>query len=75
MPQPLTLVKIVDRILYRTDGVTQVSVADTTIFVWIRVGSVEMNCFPFYDNIVVQYLKTIFGKAKSIVNFQDRRLA
>ena len=31
MPQTLTLVKILDRVLYRTDGVTQVSVADTTI--------------------------------------------
>ena len=32
MPQPLTLVKKVDRILYRTDGVTQVSVVGATIF-------------------------------------------
>ena len=32
MPQPLTLVKIVDRVLYRTDGVTQVSVVGATIF-------------------------------------------
>ena len=31
MPQSLTLVKIVDRVLYRTDGVTQVTVLDTTI--------------------------------------------
>ena len=31
MPQPLTLVKIMDRILYRTDGVTQVSVVSPTI--------------------------------------------
>ena len=28
MSQPLTLVKKVDRVLYRTDGVTQVSVLD-----------------------------------------------
>ena len=32
MSKPLTLVKIMDRILYRTDGVTQVSVLDTTSF-------------------------------------------
>ena len=32
MLQPLTLVKIMDRILYRTDGVTQVSVVGATIF-------------------------------------------
>ena len=33
MPQTLTLVKILDRVLYRTDGVTQVSVLHTTISV------------------------------------------
>ena len=32
MPQPLTLVKIMDRVLYRTDGVTQVTVVGATIF-------------------------------------------
>ena len=39
MPQPLTLVKIVDRVLYRTDGVlyrtdgvTQVTIVGATIF-------------------------------------------
>ena len=32
MPQPLTLVKIINRILYRADGVTQISVLDTTIY-------------------------------------------
>ena len=31
LPQTLTLVKILDRVLYRTDGVTQVTVLDTTI--------------------------------------------
>ena len=32
MVKSLTLVKIVDRVLYRTDGVTQVSVVGATIF-------------------------------------------
>ena len=32
MPQPLTLVKIMDRVLYRADGVTQVTVVGATIF-------------------------------------------
>ena len=32
IPKPLTLVKIMDRILYRADSVTQVSVLGTTIF-------------------------------------------
>ena len=31
MPQPLTLVKKVDRVLYRTDGVTQIPVVGATI--------------------------------------------
>ena len=31
MAKSLTLVKIADRILYRTDGVAQVTVLDTTI--------------------------------------------
>ena len=31
MPQPLTLVKIMDRVLYRADGVTQVSIVSPTI--------------------------------------------
>ena len=31
MPQSLTLVVIMDRVFYRTDGVTQVSVVSTTI--------------------------------------------
>ena len=32
MPQTLTLVKILDCVLNRTDGVTQIPVLDTTIF-------------------------------------------
>ena len=31
MPQPLTLVKIMDRVLYRADGVTQIPVVNSTI--------------------------------------------
>ena len=31
MPKPLTLVKIMDRVLYRADGVTQVSIVSPTI--------------------------------------------
>ena len=34
-----------------------------------------MNCFPSYDNLVIPYLKSIFGGAKSVVIFQDMRLA
>ena len=42
---------------------------------WILVGSVVMNCFLAYDNLVVQYLKSIFGRAKSFANFQRMMLA
>ena len=31
MAKPLTLVKIIDRVLYRTDGVTQIPVVSPTI--------------------------------------------
>ena len=31
MPQTLTLVKIMDRVLYRADGVTQIPVVNSTI--------------------------------------------
>ena len=31
MSKPLTLIKIMDRVLYRTDGVTQIPVVSTTI--------------------------------------------
>ena len=32
IPKPLTLVQIMDRVLYRTDGVTQITVVGATIF-------------------------------------------
>ena len=34
-----------------------------------------MNCFLSHDNLVVQKLKSIFVRPKSVVEFQDRRLA
>ena len=40
MAKPLTLVKIVDRVLYRTDGITQVSVVGATFF---RMNSGRLN--------------------------------
>ena len=32
MTKPLTLVKIMDRVLYRTDGVTQIPIVGSSIF-------------------------------------------
>ena len=53
MPQTLTLVKIMDRVLYRTDGVTQVSVVGATIF---RMDSGWLDgdeLLFFHNNFVV----------------------
>ena len=62
MPQPLTLVKIIDRILYRADGVTQVSVVGATIFgvdsgrlngdelLSLKVFNVLRNCVSAHVN-------------------------
>ena len=75
MAKSLTLVKIVDRVLYRTDGVTQIPLWERPFLGWILVGSVVMNCMPFYDNLVVPSQKNLFRRAKSVAKFQDRRLA
>ena len=65
MPQPLTLVKIMDRILYRTDGVTQVSVVRATILgvdsgrlngdelLSLKVFNVLRNCVSAHVNSLV----------------------
>ena len=53
MAKPLTLVKIVDRVLYRTDGITQVSVVGATIF---RMDSGWLDgdeLLFFHNNFVV----------------------
>ena len=74
MPQPLTIVKIVDRVLYRTDGVTQVSVADTTIFCMDsgRLDGDELLSLP--DNFVVPSQKNLFRSATPLANYQRTRL-
>ena len=62
MSKPLTLVKIMDRVLYRTDGVTQVSVVGATIFgvdsgrlngdelLSLKVFNVLRNCVSAHVN-------------------------
>ena len=53
MLQPLTLVKIVDRVLYRTDGVTQVSVVGATIF-GVDSGRLDGDeLLSLHDNLVI----------------------
>ena len=74
MPRPLTLVKIVDRVLYRTDGVTQIPLWERPFLGWILVGSVVMNCMPFYDNLVVPSQKNLFRSATSFANNQRTRI-
>ena len=75
MPQPLTLVKIVDRILYRTDGVTQVSVVSPTIS-GVDFGQLDGDeLLSLHDNFVVPSQNNLFRSATSFPNFQRTRLA
>ena len=75
MLQPLTLVKIADRILYWTDGVTQVSVVGATIFGVDsgRFDGDELLSLP--DNFVVPLQKKLFRSAMSFENYHRTRLA
>ena len=71
MLQPLTLVKIMDRILYRTDGVTQVSVVGATIFgvdsgrlngdelLSLKVINVLRNCVSAHVNSLVAWVALV----------------
>ena len=75
MSKPLTLVKIMDRILYRTDGVTQVSILDTTIS-GVDSGRLDGDEFLFIqDNFVVPSQKNLFRSVTSLSNYQRTRLA
>ena len=75
MQQPLTLVKMMDRVLYRTDGVTQVSVVSPTI------SGVDSGWFSgdellfLHNNFVVPSQKNLFMSAMSFANYQRIRLA
>ena len=53
MAKSLTLVKIVDRVLYRTDGVTQVSIVSPTI------SGVDSGWLSG-DELLSLYLATVF---------------
>ena len=75
MPQPLMLVKIIDRVLYRTDGVTQISIVSPTI------SGVDSGWFSgdellfLHNNFVVPSQKNLFMSAMSFANYQRIRLA
>ena len=67
--------KIVDRILYRTDGVTQVSVVSPTIS-GVDSGWLDGDELLFiHDNFVVPLQKTLFRSATSLSNYQRTSLA
>ena len=68
MPQPLTFVKIMDRVLYRADGVTQVPVVSPTISGANsgRFGGNEL--LFFHNNFVVPSQKNLFRSAMSVAN-------
>ena len=75
MTQPLTLVVKMDRVLYRTDCVTQVSVVSPTI------SGVDSGWFggdellSLHNNFVVPSQKNLFMSAMSFANYQRTRLA
>ena len=75
MLQPLTLVIIMDRILYRTDGVTQVSVVGATIS-GVDFGRLDGDeLLSLHNNFVVPSQKDLFMSAMSFANYQRTRLA
>ena len=75
MSKPLTLVKIMDCILYRTDGVTQVSILDTTIS-GVDSGRFSGDELLFiHNNFVVPSQKNLFRSAMSFAIYQWTRLA
>ena len=74
MPQPLTLVKIVDRILYRTDGVTQVSVV-SPIISGVDSGRLDGDeLLSLFNNFFVPSQKNLFRSATPLANYQRTRL-
>ena len=75
MPQPLTLVKIMDRVLYRADGVTQIPVVNSTNsgVDSCRIGDDEL--LFFHNNFVVPSQKNLFRSAMSFANYQREGLS
>ena len=67
--------KIVDRVLYRTDSVTQVTVVSPTISGVDsgRLDGDELLSLP--DNFVVPLQKKLFRSAMSFENYHRTRLA
>ena len=75
MPQTLTLVKILDRVLYRTAGVTQVSVVSPTVS-GVDSGRLDGDeLLSLHDNFVVPSQNNLFRSATSFPNYQRTRLA
>ena len=75
MLQPLTLVIIIDRILYRADGVTQVSIVSPTIS-GVDSGRFDGDeLLSLHNNFVVPSQKDLFMSAMSFANYQRTRLA
>ena len=74
MMKPLTLVKIMDCVLYWADGVTQVTVLDTTIS-GMDSGRLDGDeLLSLHDNFVVPSQNNLFRSATSFPNYQRTRL-
>ena len=72
--KPLTLVKIMDCVLYWADGVTQVTVLDTTIS-GMDSGRLDGDeLLSLHDNFVVPSQNNLFRSATSFPNYQRTRL-
>ena len=75
MPQPLTLVKIINCVLNGADGVTQVSIVGSSVFCVdsCRLGDDEL--LFFHNNFVVPSQKNLFRSAMSFANYQREGLS
>ena len=69
MPQPLTLVKIMDRILYRADSVTQIPIVSATVFGVDSGWFGDDELLFFHNNFVVPSQKNPFRSAMSFANY------
>ena len=74
MPQPLTLVEIINRVLYRADGVTQIPIVSATISGVDSGWFGDDELLSLHDKFVVPSQNNLFRSATSFPNYQRTRL-